>query len=81
MLRFGHDQLSVYGIVREFSREQLKEIIAQLRMKGLLDRNEGDYRHAVGIGGGMGGAEGSGEGDADASQRRMQSLPVPRFER
>ena len=42
VLGFGHDQLSVYGIVREFSREQLKEIIAQLRAKGLLVRNEGE---------------------------------------
>ena len=42
VLRFGHDQLSVYGIVKEFSREQLKEIIGQLRAKGLMVRNEGE---------------------------------------
>ena len=42
VIGFGHDQLSVYGIVKEFSREQLKEIIAQLRAKGLLERNGGE---------------------------------------
>lgn len=42
VIRSGHDRLSVYGIVEEFSREQLKEIIAQLRAKGLLVRNEGE---------------------------------------
>ncbi len=42
VLKFGHDQLSVYGIVKEFSREQLKEIIGQLRANGLMVRNEGE---------------------------------------
>ena len=38
----GMTSLSVYGIVKEFSREQLKEIIGQLRAKGLMVRNEGE---------------------------------------
>lgn len=40
VLGFGHDELSVYGIAKEFSREHLKVVIAQLRAKGLLVRNE-----------------------------------------
>ena len=42
VLAFGHDELSVYGIVKEFNRDQLKEVVGQLRAKGLLERNEGD---------------------------------------
>ena len=42
VLAQGHDELSVYGIVREFSRDQMKEILGQLRAKGLLVRNEGE---------------------------------------
>ena len=42
VLAQGHDELSVYSIVKEFSREQLKEIVGQLRAKGLVVRNEGE---------------------------------------
>ena len=38
-----HDELSVYGIVKEFSRKQLKELFGQLESKGLLVRSKGDY--------------------------------------
>ena len=43
ILELGHDQLSVYGIAKEFARPQLREIIGQLQAKGLLARNEGEY--------------------------------------
>ena len=36
----GHDALSVYGIVEDFSRGQMKEIVGQLRARGLLVRND-----------------------------------------
>ena len=39
----GHDKLSVYGIVTDFSKAQLKELVVQLQGKGLLVRNQGDY--------------------------------------
>ncbi len=39
----GHDELSVYGIVKDFSRKQLKELFGQLESKGLLVRSKGDY--------------------------------------
>ena len=43
VLDLGHDRLSVYGIVRDFERAELREIIGQLRAKGLLLRKEGEY--------------------------------------
>ena len=43
VLDFGHDRLSVYGIVRDFERGELRDIIGQLRAKGLLLRKEGEY--------------------------------------
>ena len=43
VLALGHDQLSVYGIVKDFSKRQLKEVFGQIQAKGLLVRNEGDY--------------------------------------
>ena len=43
VLDLGHDRLSVYGIVRDFERAELREIIGQLRVKGLLLRKEGEY--------------------------------------
>ena len=43
ILELGHDQLSVYGIAKEFARPQLREIIGQLQARGLLSRNEGEY--------------------------------------
>ena len=39
----GHDRLSVYGIVREFSRSQVRELIAQLVARWLLAQCEGQY--------------------------------------
>jgi ATP-dependent DNA helicase RecQ len=41
--QFGHDQLSVYGIVDNFSREQLSQIIDQLITNGLLQKTPGQY--------------------------------------
>ena len=39
----GHDQLSVYGIAKDFSDAQLREVIGHLQARGLLARNEGEY--------------------------------------
>ena len=39
----GHDSLSVYGIVNDYSSEDIKEIAAALLERGLLRKNEGDY--------------------------------------
>ncbi len=38
-----HDKLSVYGIVTDFSKAQLKELVVQLQEKGLLVRSNDDY--------------------------------------
>ena len=43
LLDFGHDRLSVYGIVRDFQRNELREIVGQLRAQGLLALNEGEF--------------------------------------
>ena len=43
VLDLGHDRLSVYGIVRDFERTELRDIIVQMRQKGLLLRKEGEY--------------------------------------
>ena len=39
----GHEQLSVYGIARDWDRSELREIIGQLQAKGLLAHGNGDY--------------------------------------
>ena len=39
----GHEKLSVYGIVTDFSKAQLKELVVQLQEQGLLVRSRGDY--------------------------------------
>ena len=39
----GHDSLSVYGIVKDFSRKQVRELVGQLQAKGLLVRSNGEY--------------------------------------
>ncbi len=39
----GHDQLSVFGIVRDFSDAQLKLLMGSLIEQGLLMRTEGQY--------------------------------------
>jgi len=38
-----HDKLSVYGIVTDFSEDQLKQIIDQLINSGHLQRSGGKY--------------------------------------
>ena len=43
IVELGHDQLSVHGIAKDFGRQGLREIIGQLRAKGLLVRNEGEF--------------------------------------
>ena len=43
ILDLGHDRLSVHGIVRDFQRPELREIIGHLRVKGLLALNEGEF--------------------------------------
>ena len=39
----GHDKLSVYGIVDDFSDDDLKEIAGLLIARGLLYKNSGEY--------------------------------------
>lgn len=41
--QFGHDRLSVYGIVNNYSREQLNRLIDQLTINGLLQKTAGQY--------------------------------------
>ncbi|MDE2900024.1 MAG: DNA helicase RecQ [Chloroflexota bacterium] len=43
ILAADHDNLSVYGIVRDFDRNQLREVLGLLRARGLLALNEGEY--------------------------------------
>ena len=44
VLRLGHDQLSVHGIARNFTDDDLKDVIDQLVDKGLAARRtDGDY--------------------------------------
>ena len=43
ILELGHDQLSVYGIVKDRSRDELREIIGRLQAEGLLARSQGEY--------------------------------------
>ncbi len=43
ILQFGHRQLSVYGIARDYTRPQLRDIIGQLEARGLLMRSDGEY--------------------------------------
>ena len=43
ILAAGHDSLSVYGIVKDFDRNQLREVLGLLRARGLLALNEGEY--------------------------------------
>ncbi|MBM3932887.1 MAG: DNA helicase RecQ [SAR202 cluster bacterium] len=40
---FGHDQLSVYGIVKDFSREDLVTIVQQLLRKGILEKSADEF--------------------------------------
>ena len=43
VLQFGHDKLSVHGIVREFAAEDLRDLADQLVDRGLLVRAAGEY--------------------------------------
>ena len=44
VLRMGHDSLSVHGVARDFSDDDLKDVIDQLVDKGLAARRtDGDY--------------------------------------
>ena len=43
VLELGHDKLTVYGIAREISRHELRDMIDQLAAKGLLAVATGDY--------------------------------------
>ena len=39
----GHDELSVYGIVQDYDRNQVREVLGLLQGRGLLERNDGEY--------------------------------------
>ena len=43
VLDLGHDRLTVYGIARDFSEADLREIMGHLQARGLLSRNEGEF--------------------------------------
>ncbi len=43
VLEMGHDNLSVYGIVDDFDRNQIREIAAQLVAEGLIYQNSHEY--------------------------------------
>ena len=43
ILDLGHDRLSVYGIVQDFTDDELRQIIGLLLSRGLLAKNEGQY--------------------------------------
>ena len=43
ILAAGHDELSVYGIVKDLDRNQLREVLGLLRARGLLALNQGEY--------------------------------------
>ena len=43
ILAAGHDELSVYGIVGDYDRSQLREVLGLLQARGLLALNDGEY--------------------------------------
>ncbi|MCY4625261.1 MAG: RQC domain-containing protein, partial [Chloroflexi bacterium] len=43
ILAAGHDELSVYGIVKDLDRGQLREVLGLLQARGLLALNDGEY--------------------------------------
>ena len=43
VLELGHHQLSVHGIVRDYSRDQLKEVVGLLQDRGLLHKSLDRY--------------------------------------
>jgi len=44
VLSRGHDELSVWGIAKEYSQQDLMEYMTQLIALGLLERNTGEYK-------------------------------------
>ena len=67
VLELGHDQLSVYGLAKDFAQPQLRDIIGQLQARGLLSRGQGEYP-TLGV---------TSEGKEFLSQRKALSLPRP----
>ncbi|MYC30192.1 MAG: DNA helicase RecQ [Chloroflexi bacterium] len=43
VLELGHDRLSVYGLVTNMSDSELREVVAHLRARGLLERKESEF--------------------------------------
>jgi ATP-dependent DNA helicase RecQ len=43
VLQQGHDSLSVYGIVDDYNRDEIREIAGLLIDEGMIFRNEGEY--------------------------------------
>ncbi|MDE2868020.1 MAG: DNA helicase RecQ [Chloroflexota bacterium] len=43
LLSLGHDRLSVYGIARDFSRPELREIVSLLENAGLAEQSAGQF--------------------------------------
>ena len=43
ILEMGHQQLSVYGIARDWGRSELREVIGLLQAKGFLAQSNADY--------------------------------------
>ena len=43
VLRLGHDNLSVYGLVDDYTDKEIKDIAAQLLAKGLLRKTSSEY--------------------------------------
>ena len=41
--QFGHDMLSVHGVGRAFSDDELRQVVELLAAKGYLAKNEGEY--------------------------------------
>ena len=65
ILELEHDRLSVYGIAKDSSRGELREVVTHLQARGLLLRKEGEYASlAV-----------SAQGRDFLQQRRKLSLP------
>ena len=44
VIETGHDKLSVYGIARDFSKDEITSISRQLVDEGLLAKEKGEYR-------------------------------------
>ncbi len=43
VLQFGHNNLSVFGIVKDYSKSQLEEVFGSLLAKDLLEQTAGQY--------------------------------------